>query len=168
MVKKGILIVFLLLFLWVAVWVVLFFTGRDQDIGQIRKNLEEVTSLVEKQGDEAPLVSLAGVQKFVSFFADNCQIEVGSPVPGITSKSELMGTVSQLRQSADNIEVKLSEISITLEDNDSARSIFIAKAVVSGSLMEREEVQPRQLDVKWEKIDGSWKIKKVQIVEVLR
>lgn len=166
MVKRKSLI-FLVLFAVLIVSVIFLFIRRDRDIIIIKKNLDEISSLLEKQGQETLFVSLSKMQKLASFFFDDCQINVGSPVPHIAGKNELMATASQMRQLANNIDIKLSEISIDLEGNTSARTTFVAAASVSGSVLEKEEIYPRQLDITWEKAERKWKIKKVEIINVL-
>ena len=164
---RNLLFIFITLILIVTGLIIFFFTRGDDDIEIIKKNLQEVSSLVEKIGQESPLASVSGIQEFVSFFADDCLIEVGSPVGRISGKSELFGTVSRLRNSANDIKITLSEVSVSLESDGFARSTFVVMAAVSGSLVQREELYPRQLDILWEKIDGKWKIKTVRSVEVL-
>ena len=146
---------------------VFFLMGRDKDVGQIKKNLNTLAFLVEKNEKETIIISLAKVQKMASFFLEDCQIEIGSPVPNIIGKDELISTAFQLRQLVNNIEVKLSDISITLEDNTHATSTFVAAVVSSGSIVEGNEVYPRQLEITWEKVGKNWKIKRVKTIEIL-
>lgn len=165
MVKKGLL---LLLIIGIVLSVaILLSNARNKDIRQIQKNLKTITSLIEKEAGETFLVCMGKIQKFASFFMENCQVDIGSPVSNMVDRDELMGTFSQICKLTNTIEVHLSEISIDLESETSARSNFIATAIVSSSLIEKESVYPRQLAVEWEKIEGNWKIKKIEVIEIL-
>lgn len=165
MVKRRTLLI--LSFAVIVLVVVFLLTSGDKDIRQIQKNLNIAVSLVEKKHEETIITSLTRVQKLASFFSEDCQIEVGSPVPEISSKNELISTASQLRQLVNDIKIKLSEVSITLQNHTTAKSTFVATAFVDSSLLEKGEVYPRQLEMTWEKIGKDWRIKKVKVVEVL-
>jgi len=161
------LFIFVALILIGVTLVVFIFMKFHKDEYRIQKNLNILTSLVEKSENEAVVLSLAKVQKMGTFFMEDCQIEVGSPVPNIVGKEELISTASQLRQLVSSIGVKLSDVSIVLKNKTHAQSTFVVAVTVSSSLMERDEIYPRQLDLIWEKVNGTWKIKRVKTVNVL-
>lgn len=163
--KRTLLIV--LIFGIVTGLAVLLLDRKDEDITQIQQNLNHIVSLVEKKDRETLITSFSRMQKLASFFSEDCRVEVGNPVSEIKSKDELITTASQLRQLVNNIEVKLSDVSIFLESPNKAKSTFVAVAVGSSSLMERNEVDPRMLEVTWKKIGRDWKITRVQVIDIL-
>jgi hypothetical protein len=165
MVKKKVSLI--LIFVIIITLAVLLLTRGDKDIRQIQKNLATIVSSLEKKNGETLITSLAKMQKLASFFSEDCRIEVGSPVSEIGNKDELISTASQLRQLVDNVEIKLSEVSVTLQNHTNAKSTFVATAFVNSSLLEREEIYPRQLEVTWEKIGRDWKIGQVKVIEIL-
>ncbi len=166
-IMRNLLFIFIALILIGVILAIFLLTRGDRNIQRIHKNLNTIASLVEKKAQETPLVCIARMQKLTSFFVENCQIDVGSPVPNMTNRNELVGTFSQICQLENSLEVNLSEVSITLESDTLARSSFIATAVISSSLIEKESIYPRQLSLEWEKIEGSWKIKRAKVIEVL-
>ncbi len=166
MVRKVLLLFFVAVIVLSAA--ILFLNARNKDIRQIQRNLNTVVSLVEKEAGETSIICIAKTQKLASFFMEDCQIEAGSPVPHITNRDEVIGTVSQICRFTDALAIELAEVSIVLESESLAKSDFVATAVVSGSLIEKESVYPRQLDITWEKVGREWKIKRVEVIEILR
>lgn len=165
MVKKTML--FVIVFIIIVTSAIFLLMRFYKDEYRIQKNLNSLASLVEKSKDETVVMSLAKAQKIASFFLEDCQIGIGNPVPQIRDKDELISISSQLLQSVDNIGVKLTDISITLEDKTHAQSTFVVAVTVSSSLMDKNKIYPRQLEIMWEKIDRNWEISGVKVVEIL-
>ena len=161
--RKGLLT---LVFAIAVISGVFLFTRANRDERQIRKNLDAIASLLEKEGNETIVVVLARIRKITSFFLKDCHIEVGNPVPVIRGRDELISTVSQTHRSVGKIKVKLSDVSIALEENLMlAESTLTAAATISNSAMKDDEIYPRELVIIWQKVGKEWKIEKVRAVK---
>ena len=161
------LFIIAILIVLIAAGLFLFFARGNKDILRIRKDLNTIASLVEKEKGEPLMTSFSKMQKLASFFTQDCSIKIGSPVPEIKNKDELISTASQLRQMAESIKIQLSEISVTLQDNTHAKSNFVAAAFVDSSLLNKGDIYPRQLELTWEKFGRYWKIRQVGVIEIL-
>ena len=161
--RKGLLT---LVFAIAVISGVFLFTRANRDERRIRKNLDTVAGLLEKEGNETIVVALARIRKITSFFLKDCHIEVGNPVPVINGRDELISTVSHAHRSVGSIKVKLSDISITLEEDlMRAESTLTAAASVSNSVMEKDKIYPRELVITWQKAGREWKIENIRAVE---
>ena len=133
----------------------------------IRKNLTALEKLMTKLPDEAPIAGLSKAAKVGTFFTDDCIITLGSPIPDIRERSELVAIVHRSRQAFYKVNVNFADISISVPDKDTAEVTLTATAIVHepGGLM--GELEAREVELTLAKIGRSWKIKKVVGVETL-
>ena len=145
---------------------ILFSTGRDES--QIRKNLGLLRGLLEKSSDENPIAALGKARKAGTFFVDDCNVRVGSPVPDINGNGQLVAIVQQARKSAYEVKVRFSDISVLISDDRNTASVSMtASAIACEAGGAGRNIEAREVEMSWVKLDRVWKIKEVRAVETL-
>ncbi len=164
--KKLILV---LTFLLTASFIVFFLLTRQGDERQIRKNLISLAAMVSKLGDESELIALANIQKIKSLFTRDCQISLGAPVPEIRGRDMLISALHQARRMVERIEVDFYDISVIIGENYmTAKTTMTAKATALDPQRGKRVMEAREVDMCWKKVEGEWKIAKVQLIRTLR
>ena len=158
--KKIFLILTLLI---IAVIVVVFLFSR-QDERQIRRNMNSLLvsafDLIEEDG----IAALIEARRIGTFFTEDCQIIVGSPIPEIRGRETLIVAVYGVTRNivTNEIRIDFHDVSITIAENRvMATSI---KTVVATGAHGREI---RNIKMHWEKIEGRWEIATAKSIPIL-
>lgn len=142
--------------------------GRDQDQHRIRKNLAQLAAWVSKTEKESELVTLSKNQRLIALFTRECRIKMGHPVPEIEGLEMLTASLQLGKQSVERVKVSLRDIAVTIaKDHSEAKTKMTILATVPDPERAGNATDARELEIKWKKIGGVWKIDEVKEVEVL-
>lgn len=156
-----------LTFLFAVFFIIIFLVTRHHgDEWQIRRNLSSLAAMVSGLGNESELVAMNNIRKMKSLFTKDCHIAVGSPVPEMTGHDMLVSTVYQVRKMVNNVDVDFYDISVTIGENR-----VTARTTMTATVTRREGergTEAREVEMRWKKVEGVWKIAEVQLVKTLR
>lgn len=146
----------------------IFFITRNRDERHIRKNLSSLAATISKSRDEGALALIAKAQKIKSFFTQDCRIVVGAPIPDIQGLEMLVAVFYQALRSVDEVNVGFHDISVTIgEEGITAKTVMTAKATGPDPQGGERVTDAREIEMDWKKIDGTWKIAEVRVVQIL-
>lgn len=143
----------------VALLVGYFYTQVDWDARAIRKELNELAELVEKDGPTSTFDSVGRSGKFAAHFADSPSVEFisGRRLP---KDSDLMGgAFLSVWGEIDKASVRISRHEVEINE-DRAESTVTAKCSVVIDSYDRmgDSLNYR---ISWIRVDGEWLIKSV-------
>ena len=141
----------------------------NRDEKAIRKNLDELASLVEKAEKETVIQSGLRANRIASFFTTECRVAIGDPVPRLAAKQDILHLSTRIRQRVATIDVSLSDVEVFVDEGGSrATSTLTAAATVSGLQGDGEEMLPREIEIEWTKDGKDWRIEAARTVDVFR
>ena len=114
-------------------------------------------------------MALANIRKIKSLFTPDCQIVVGAPIPEIQGHDMLISTIYQARRIVNRIDIDFYDISVTIGDNHvRARTIMTAAATGLAPQEGERVIEAREIEMRWKKVEGLWKIREVRLIQTLR
>lgn len=149
------------LLLMVSVAGAYLFLNRDSDEELIEKNLAEIVSLVEKNGDESVFVLIGDSRKIMRYVSVEPQIDLGSPLPIINDREELESIIIQVRQTVQALSVRIAKKELTISEDRTSAQMDL-EVVGSGSYFDESGRERRRFSVEWAKEEGDWLIKRVE------
>jgi len=148
----------------VAVFFWLFY-NRDDIETVINKRLDEVVALVEVTGEESPFFIVGQARELQNYLSAEPRIIVGSPLPEINNRQEMIGIVAQFRQSISTMAVRIVNRSLDVaEDEQSAIMEVSAEATVTYAGEPGRE--RRRFRLEWILEEGEWVISRAELLEV--
>lgn len=130
---------------------------------EIRRNLRRIAALLSKVEGEPPAAGFIRTQRAVEYFTEDCRIRAGGY--RLTGQDELRAALQAARASASRISVRLHDMDIVITGETSAEARLTALAEADGPF---GESAARELKILFSRLDGEWKIKHAETVEVLR
>lgn len=159
--RKSLLLLALIGFAALSVGAYFYFWG-DEDEAIINRNLARLVELAQKNGDESPFVTLGQSRDAMKFIAQEPQINVGRPLPLITDREELEGSLIQVRQSLQELSVRIIRKDLVVaEDGQTAQMELEAEGIANYSGERRRD--RREFSIEWVKEDGDWLIRTVSL-----
>ncbi len=150
-----------------ALFVLSFFLIMRQALkpeeARIRNNLKSIESILSKQPDEPLASGLIRANRAAEYFAEDCHIRVNGQI--VSGKAELPAVIYQARQSSSTIRISLRDIQITLIDENKAKVLLTAHLSADGPVLDSTATE---VEIDMAKLEGAWKIQKLQTVDVLR
>lgn len=136
-----------------------FYTQVDWDARAIRKQLNELADLVEKDGPTSTFDSVGRSRKLVAHFAESPSVEF---IPGRRLPKNLdsmSGAFLSVWGEIDKASVRISRHEVEINE-DRAESTVTAKCsvIVSGSDRMGDSLDYR---ISWIRVDGEWLIQSV-------
>jgi hypothetical protein len=136
-----------------------FYTQVDWDARAIRKQLNNLAELVEKDGPVSTFDSVGRSRKLVTYLADNSSVEFipGRRLPG--DLDSMSGAFLSVWGEIDKASVRISRHEVEI-DEDRAESTVTAKCsvVIDGSDRMGDSLDYRII---WVRVEGEWLIKSV-------
>ncbi len=149
----------------VAVWLYsVFFPSPER---AIRARLTELAKSASFGGNEPPLAAMANAQRVAGFFMEDVQIQV--ELPGrvgatVSGRDEVRDKTIALRSLGAGLQVEFLDINIIVaSDKNSAEANLTLKGRIAGE----KDLIVQELKMLLNKIDGDWKIKRVETVKTL-
>lgn len=166
--KKFLLISFAVLFLAAIVTGVCFFFSGNED-AKIRREFNELSETVRKNGNEGMLTALEKAKTASKFFDDYCTLRLDR-VPqgvGVMSRDNVASNTAMLRKYFNTMQISFYDMAVLVDPNGKeAQASFTAVFKGSGSGRSLEE--PREMDAKLVKKNGRWLIRTLAFREVIR
>jgi len=145
------------------IWVVMF-PGPER---AIRLRLAELAKSASFGGNESPLAKLANSQRLAGFFTSDVEIDVdapGRPKLTLNGRDSLAQAAMQVRSVYSGLQVEFLDINIILApDKQSAE----ANLTLKGRLAGEKDMIVQELRMLLNKLEGTWKVKKVETVKTL-
>lgn len=152
--------------------IVLAMRGRDERA--IRKNIKEIAESASKSKEDQFFTLLGKSETIKSRFAPDCRVAVEGELPEIAGAEALAGIVLQVLHSIQELKVEIDDVGVTVApDRLGADSVMTARAIApspsapdvmgGGGLMDLREVK-----IQWRKIDGKWRVARLDARKVLR
>ena len=117
--------------------------------------------------NENPLFKLAAAKKLVGFFSTDAVLKLdvsGVDVRSINGREDLLQAVTAARASLQEARIQLREIHVNVDlDKQSATAQLVATAYLNGG----SDPMLQELKLQLNKIDGKWKIARVDTVKTL-
>ena len=135
------------------------------DARRIGRRLALLESLLEKDGPESDLVSLARSRQVAAIFVPGALVTAVPYEGQISSQRELIGGVHRFRTSSPKIDVTLASEELDIQDNGTAWMAL--RATVAMDLDNRRGRESYRVRCQWIEISGEWKIKELEVLEIL-
>lgn len=138
------------------------------DESRLRGLLSDVAKAASLKGNENPLIRLAGANRLAGFFSENVVVHIdvsGLEGKEIQGRDELRQTAVAARASLQSAEVQFPDARLEIApDRESATAEVTATADINGE----KNTVVQELKVFFKKIDGEWKITRVDTVRTLQ
>ena len=146
-------------------WILqILFPGDEK---RIRKMLADAAQTAGIKPNENPLFKLAAAKKLVGFFSTDAVLKLdvsGVDVRSINGREDLLQAVTAARASLQEARIQLREIHVNVDlDKQSATAQLVATAYLNGG----SDPMLQELKLQLNKIDGKWKIARVDTVKTL-
>lgn len=149
--------------LGVWLWTILF-PSPDR---VIRKRLANLAQAVSFQGHESPVATLANSSRVADFFTRDVEVKLdvpGSSAQMIQGRDELFAIEQRVRLLLGSLQVQFLDINLVISsDKKSAEANLTLQAKVAG---ERDQIV-QELKLQLNKLEGSWKIQRVETIKTL-
>ena len=148
-----------------AAWLYsIFFPSPER---AIRARLTQLGKSASFGRNEAPLAAMANSQKVADFFTEDVEIRVDLPgraAGTLSGRDEVREKTMALRSIGGGLTVELLDINLTIShDKNSAEANLTLKGRVAGE----KDLIVQELKMLLNKIEGDWKIKRVETVKTL-
>ena len=130
---------------------------------RILRNLRAIENLLSKAEDEPAAAGIIRAARAAEHFTQDCRINVNGM--NISGRAELSSAIHTARAAAGGLSVRLHDVSISITGEGSAEVRLTATARAGGMT---GETLAREAVLEFFKLDGAWKIKTAETVEVLR
>ncbi len=136
------------------------------DQWRIQRRLNRFVTLVSKQEDESPLVTMARTPEIVGFFADRPQIDLGAPINAVADRDELSAIVYQVRSTVERLKITIQDRRLSVKSGGTAVMNLTAEADFTlGGQADRDV---REFEVNWVKQDGRWLMSGAKVTSSIR
>jgi len=151
----------------VAGTVLLLSKGPKAKIRRACKDLaSRVSAVSEGEGEQKRALKAFGLRKY---FAAECELALRNfEHNGTYTPKEIAGSVMRMRSRFERVEVKLYDLSVTLESAQRARVHLTARVEVKRSGGQAVRSEARELLCSVQKEEGEWKFTRFEEVAVLR
>ena len=158
-----VILIAVVLALGVGIFQILF----PSDEKLILQLLAEAAETAAVKPNENPLFKLAGANKLVGFFSPDAVLKMdvaGVETRTINSREDLLQAVTAARAGLQEASFQLHEVHVNVNPGrQSAVAQFVATAYRNGSA----DPLVQELKMELKKIDGHWKISRVETVKTL-
>ena len=148
-----------------AIWIYQILFPSDEKL--IRKLLSQAAEAAAVKPNENPIFKLAGANKLVGFFSPDAELKVdisGTGIRSISGRDDLLQAVTAARAVLQEAKIQLHEVHVNVDpDRQSAGAQLVASANLNGDA----DPLVRELKMQLRKIDGRWKIVRVETVKML-
>ena len=148
-----------------VVWIYQILFPGDEKL--IRKLLAEAAEAAAVKPNENPIFKLAGANKLVGFFSPGAELKMyvsGTDIRSISGRDDLLQAVTAARAGLQEAKIQLHEVHVNVDpDRQSAGAQLVASAYVNGGA----DPLVQELKMQLKKIDGRWKIVRVETVKTL-
>ena len=133
----------------------------------IRKRLAELAKSVSFGGNESPLAALDNSQRVAGFFTEDVEVHVDLPGRSaqiLSGREQLFYAVKQARSMLGGLQVEFLDVNATVApDRKSAEANLTLKGRVAGE----KDLIVQELKLMLNKLEGNWRIKRVETVKTL-
>ena len=148
-----------------AVWLyTVFFPSPER---AIRARLTQLAKSASFGRNESPVAAMANSQKVAEFFVDDVEIRVDLPgraAATLSGRDDVREKTMALRSIGAGLTVEFLDINVTVSpDRNSAEANLTLKGRVAGE----KDLIVQELKMLLNKIEGDWKIKRVETVKTL-
>jgi|GEM_PF-1596282 len=147
----------------------LFFGGRYayqrfavSEEAKIARQLDGLAKEFGKDKEETIIVGMQRGAKIVRYFADEFSADPGSPFRRVTDKKEFMGLIANFRNTTRSLKVSKVERDIRTRGHV-ADVVTTLRADYNGLGQRGTEIRTFQIGM--EKIDGTWLITRVDLLD---
>lgn len=140
-----------------------YFVLWSEDDGQvINGKLDRLVELAAKTEDESFIIGITQSREIARFFAEDAEVEFGSPLPVISGRSELEGIIIQVRQGLQMIDIGIGRRELVVAENaETARMNVEAEGRVNQA--GDPGLETRAFTIDWVKQEGDWLIRTVTL-----
>jgi hypothetical protein len=135
---------------------------------KIRNQFEFIAEKIEKTPGESPIIAVANVKQIREVFAERCRINA----PGYSASrnilsDELPAIVLRMRSGYSAISLMFRDFVIEFPEQDAAQ--VNVTAIMEGKSASGKPVEDlHELKCNLEKIEEVWRLKEIEVVEVLK
>jgi hypothetical protein len=148
--------------------IIAFLAFFQSEEAKVKKQFKRVAKKVEKTPEESIVVSATKANRIGEAFTGICKVQ--APAYSFSrdvSSDELSTHILSMRSQYSEISVKLYDFVIDFPEKGIAQAVFTAS--MEGKLTTGESTADlHELKCKLRKIEGTWRIEEVEIVEVLK
>jgi ketosteroid isomerase-like protein len=162
--KKGFGAVAIVAAVVIGVWAYRMLFPGDEKL--IRKLVDAAADAASVKANDNPLFRLAGANRLASYCTPDVILKVeisGVDVRTINGHDDLLQAAIAARAGWQQAKIQLNELTISVApDRRSAKAQAVISAFLNGG-----DPLAQELDVRFKKIDGDWKIAQVETVKAL-
>ncbi|MBE9504337.1 MAG: hypothetical protein IME96_09200 [Proteobacteria bacterium] len=146
--------------------IALYFFLQSEE-GKIRKELNLLTELISREGEEPALILAQKARRTGLLFTETCDYESKShSYSGHYTRQEIIRQTAAARSQFSSLKLKLYDLQIEFPTEKTAKVILTAS--VKGQTKAGEEVNDtHEIELTLKKIEKEWLINYVKVVEVL-
>lgn len=149
----------------------LFFAWRAWSGGEeaaVRARLAALVSEVNAPAQEG-LGGMARAASIGAYFTDDVQIEMGRGTSPIEGRPMLIGMAARLQPRLSSYKLEIDDVGVTLSNGDTAADVRLTARFTSRAGTEGQaSVDARELALGMVRIEGTWRIARLSVVEALR
>ena len=135
---------------------------------KIRKQFEFITEKIEKRPGESPIIAAAKASQIGDVFAERCRIDAPAySAPRDILTDELPAIVFRIRSEYSAISLMFHDFVIEFYEQDTAQ--VNVTAIMEGKSARGKPIEDlHELRCNLEKTEEVWRLKEVEVVEVLK
>ena len=141
-----------------------FFPGQET---RIRRMLGELARVASTPPNSSPLANLAAANELAGFFTKDVEINVDVPGEGrhtFSGREEVMQAAVAARSQSRRVKVEFLDVIVRLQaGKQSAVADLTAKVTQAGE----RDFDVQELNFRIKKVDGEWRITRVETVRTL-
>lgn len=145
----------------------LFFAEKED--AKIRREFNELSETVRKNGNEGMLVALEKAKTASKFFDDYCTLRLDQ-IPqgvGVMSRDNVASNTALLRKYFNTMRISFYDMAVLVDPGGKEAQVTFT-AVFKGSGAGRSLEEPREMDAELVKKNGRWLIRTLAFREVIR
>ena len=141
---------------------------RQSEEVEIRKQFEFIAEKIDKRPGESPIIAAAKANQIREVSAERCRLDAPAySAPRVILSDELPAIVLRMRSEFSAISLTFHDFIIEFPEQDTAQ--VNVTAIMEGKSASGEPVEDlHELKCDLEKIDEVWRLKEIEVVEVLK
>jgi hypothetical protein len=144
--------------------VLIFLATRDSDERRIRRRLKMLAEKATNTEGELSEMALVGRGRAIqSAFTKDCVVSIGRPIPDVNGPGQLATVYLHTMKTVKNLEVTLHDVTVAVDEAGSTAVTYLTVKATSPDFGQ-DGVDVREIEMKWRKVDDSWRIEEARVV----
>lgn len=137
------------------------------DEGRIRAALEELAAAVSEPGAEG-LAQVTRAATLGAFFAADVEVDLGAPFTPFRGRDTIMAMAAKAAVPGQGLDVRFVDVEVDVAPGGADAVARMTATVAERGVAADREIDARELEMAWRKMDGDWVIARVTGIETLQ